>query len=373
LTIAEIAAAAGVSIPTVSRVLNQRPDVAPATRDRVQRLIAEQGYVRSRAARALGRGHSGLVDLVVPTLDSEYVFVIICGVEEVLDRLGVRLVLSITHDQWRRERQWLARVTDGSTDGAILVVGLGQSPHLDALRRSGVPFVVVDHRGELGPQVPSVGATNWAGGKMATEYLLSLGHRRIAVITGPPSHVCSRERLAGYRAALESAGVAVDASLIRPGEFVEQAGYTQTEALLALAEPPTAIFAGCDRQAMGVYSALHAHGVAVPRDMSVIGFDDVPSSATAVPPLTTVRQPLMEMGRVATTMLLRLISRELLDSTRVELATSLVTRASCAPPASVLSRGPRQAHALAGPAGRPLSTCAYAITGGGEEEHRANS
>lgn len=354
LTITEIAVAAGVSVPTVSRVLNGRPDVAPATRAKVQRLVVEHGYVSSRAARALSSGRSGLIDLVTPTLDGAYVFEIIRGVEQALKRQSLRLVLSSTEDDMYSERQWLARVTDGSTDGVILVVALGQSAHLETLRRRGIPFVVVDHRGELGSDVPSVGATNWAGGQVATEYLLSLGHRRIAVIGGPPSHVCSRERIAGYRVALDAAHIELDESLIRPGTFREEAGYEQTCFLLSLPQPPTAIFAGCDRQALGVYSALQAHSVSVPQRISVVGFDDVPPSESMIPALTTMRQPLLEMGRVATTMLLRLLAGDALDSPRVELATSLVVRGSCAPPHLSADLPPRQHGLHPPPADDPL-------------------
>jgi LacI family transcriptional regulator len=331
-TIAEIAARAGVSIPTVSRVLNKRPDVAPATRERVERVIRESGYVRSRVANALRRGSSGIVDLVVPDLDSPYYFEIIRGVEDVLERTELRLALSSTHNEARREQQWLAQVAEGATDGAILVLAHGQSERLDELRRRKIPFVVVDHRGELGPAVPSVGATNWAGGRAATEYLLSLGHRRIAIIAGWAALRCSQDRIAGYRYALEQAGIPIDADLIRPGEFRQHTGYEQTCALLELPQPPTAIFAGSDLQDMGVYAALRAHGLMVPNDISVVGFDDVSIATMVSPALTTVRQPLDEMGRVATTMLLRLIAGEPLDSMRVELVTSLIVRESCAPP-----------------------------------------
>jgi LacI family transcriptional regulator len=330
-TIAEIAAKAGVSIPTVSRVLNNRPDVAPGTRKRVEQVIEESGFIRSRVPNALRKESSGIIDILVPDLINLYSVEIVRGVEEVLERTELRLALSVTCASSQLEQRWLAKVLDGATDGAILVLARGQSQDLDTLHRHKIPFVVVDHRGELGPDVPSVGATNWLGGRMATEHLLSLGHRRIAVIGGNAEMICSRDRIAGYRAALEDAGIPIDLALIRPGEFSPQTGYEQTCALLDLPEPPTAIFAGCDTQAMGVYNALRARGLSVPDAISVVGFDDIPIASIVTPPLTTVRQPLVEMGRVATTMLLRLISEEPLDSMRVELTTTLVVRDSCAP------------------------------------------
>jgi LacI family transcriptional regulator len=329
-TIAEIAAKAGVSIPTVSRVLNNRPDVSAATRERVEQVIKESGFIRSRVKNVL-KESSGIIDMLIPDLTTLYPVEIVRGVEEVLERTELRLALSLTHNMLESEERWLSKVIDGSTDGAILVLAHGQSKRLDMLHQHKIPFVVVDHRGELGPDVPSVGATNWLGGRLATEHLLALGHRRIAIISGDASLRCSRDRIAGYRAALEDAGVAVDAELIRPGAFIQQTGYEQTCALLDLAEPPTAIFAGSDTQAMGVYAALRARGLSLPGDMSVVGFDDVPLASIVTPALTTVRQPLAEMGRVATTMLLRLIAEEPLDSRRVELTTTLIVRESTAP------------------------------------------
>jgi LacI family transcriptional regulator len=330
-TIAEIAAKAGVSIPTVSRVLNNRPDVAPATRERVEQVITESGFIRSRVRNVLRKDSSGIVDMLVPDLANSYSVEIVRGVEEVLERTALRLALSFTHDALPFEQRWLAKVIDGATDGAILVLAQGQLDRLYMLSRNKIPFVVVDHRGELGPDVPSVGATNWLGGRQATEHLLSLGHRRIAIISGDAALPCSRDRIAGYRAVLEEAGIPVDPALIRPGAFAQQTGYEQTCALLDLPEPPTAIFAGSDAQAMGVYAALRARGLDVPHSMSVVGFDDVPVASLITPALTTVRQPLMEMGRAATTMLLRLIAEEPLDSKRVELTTTLVARESTAP------------------------------------------
>jgi LacI family transcriptional regulator len=246
----------------------------------------------------------------------------------------LRLALSFTQDQAFGERQWLEKIADRATEGAILVLAHGQSSRLDKLRQRGISFVVVDHRGELGPDVPSVGATNWAGGRVAVEYLLSLGHRRIAMIAGPASLRCSLDRIAGYRAALEAAGIPIDPELIRPGDFRLQSGYIQTSALLALPDPPTAIFAGNDLQAMGVYKALYLRNIHVPESMSVIGFDDIPFTTIVSPSLTSVRQPLFEMGRVATSMLLHLIAGEPLDSCRVLLPTTLITRESCASPPS---------------------------------------
>jgi LacI family transcriptional regulator len=321
---------------TVSRVLNKRPDVAPQTRERVERMIAQSGFVPARAANARREGRHGLIDLVVPALDTGYSLEIARGVEAALEPTGYRLVLSCTYsssrDPAKQERTWLARLSQGKTDGAILVLYADQSRRLEALRRRHIPFVIVDPVGDLGPDVPSVGATNWAGARAATEYLLSLGHRRVGFIGGPPSLLCAEERLSGYRSALEAAGTRVTPELVRPGNFMDDVGYKQTLALMELAEPPTAIFAGSDSQALGAYGALRQLGKCVPDDVSVVGFDDTLVAPLVTPALTTVRQPLAEMGRFAVRNLLRVIEGRPLSSMRVQLATTLIIRGSCAPP-----------------------------------------
>lgn len=188
------------------------------------------------------------------------------------------------------------------------------------------------------PEVPSVGASNWSGGLAATRHLQEQGHRRIAVIGGPQHLLCSRARIDGYRAALDAAGVPIDPELIGYGDFHHIGGYERARHLLAFPDPPTAVFAGSDEQAFGVVEAARVAGLDVPRDLSVVGFDDLPMSRWASPPLTTVRQPLAEMGRVATQMLASLMAGKPLDSTRVELATTLIVRASTAPPGAALCR-----------------------------------
>jgi len=332
ITIAEIAAQAGVSIPTVSRVLKGRPDVAPATRARVEQILDESGYIRSNASKTLRKNTGGVIDLVVHELDNPAIVEIVRGVEVALERTEWSLSLSFTHHDPREEEQWLDRIRDRATSGVIFIRAENQSSRIYELQRRAMPFVICNQFGDHAPDVPWVGATNWAGARMAVEYLLSLGHRRIGMIGGPASLQCSLDRIAGYRTALEAACIPIDPELIRPGDFRLQSGYTQTCALLDLPNPPTAIFASNDLQAMGVYKALYLRNIRVPEHMSVIGFDNIPFAGVVSPGLTTIHQPLFDMGRMATTMLLRLIAGEALVSSRVELATTLITRESCAPP-----------------------------------------
>ncbi|MBO0780653.1 MAG: LacI family DNA-binding transcriptional regulator [Ktedonobacteraceae bacterium] len=327
----EIAEAAGVSVPTVSKVIHRRSDVASATRERVERILIERGYRTPGSPLALRKRHSGLsglVNIVVHQLDSSYVLEIIRGVQQALFEAHMQLVLTVPNDRDGVAPEWLI---NNSVDGTILVLVDQNTQILQELQRYNHPFVVVDRLGELGPDTPSVGATNWAGGRAATHYLLTLGHRRIGAICGPANLPCTVDRLAGYRTALEEGNIAFDPSLVYYGNFSATSGYELVQQLLALPELPTAIFAGNDELAAGAYHALHEHGVAVAQQMSVIGFDDTLLAPRLTPPLTTVRQPLFEMGRVATTMLLRLISGEPLDSIRVELPTTLVKRSSCTP------------------------------------------
>jgi LacI family transcriptional regulator len=213
----------------------------------------------------------------------------------------------------------------------ILVISKPTQAQLEQLRSSGIPLVVVDPANPPPPEIPSVGATNWAGGLAATEHLLSLGHRRIAAIGGPEDYLCSRARVDGYRSALERAGIAFDLRLVRHGDFQHEGGFVVGGELLDLADRPTAIFAGNDQHALGVYEAARQRSLRIPQDLSVVGFDDLPVARWVSPPLTTVRQPLAEMGRAAAQMLGELIEDRPLRSKRVELSTELITRESTGP------------------------------------------
>jgi LacI family transcriptional regulator len=330
VTISAIAAEAGVSVPTVSRVVNGRTDVAPQTRERVEELLRRHGY-RRRAYRP--RSAARLIDLVFNDLDSPWAVEIIRGVEDVAHAAGVGTVVSATHRKPDSARQWLRNLRARASDGVILVTSSLESPLLDELRRLAVPMVVVDPAGGPTLDAPTVGATNWAGGLAATEHLLSLGHRRIGLVAGPRRLLCSRARLDGYRAGLEAAGLAVVDELIREGDFYHESGFHGGTALLSLPLPPTAIFASSDQMAFGVYEAIRQRGLRVPDDISVVGFDDLPEVRWSSPPLTTVRQPLAEMGALAARTVLRLATGEPVDSPRVELATELVVRESTAAPA----------------------------------------
>jgi LacI family transcriptional regulator len=326
VTISAIAHAAGVSVPTVSRVLNGRADVAPQTRELVEELLKQHGYRRRASHRQTGG--TGLVDLVFNDLDSPWAVELIRGVEEVAHAAGVGTVVSAVHRRSTATKQWLQNLRARASDGVIFVTSDLTPPVYAELHRLNIPVVVVDPAGGGAFDVPTIGATNWAGGRAATRHLTSLGHRRIGFIAGPKRLLCSRARLDGYRTAIEDAGADSDEELIRQGDFLHESGYAGGAALLDLPRPPTAIFASSDTMALGVYEAARRHGLRIPDDLSVVGFDDLPESRWSAPPLTTIHQPLAEMGALAARTALRLAQGETIDTPRVELATELVVRDS---------------------------------------------
>src|SRR3954447_2832979 len=320
VTIAHIADAAGVSVPTVSKVVNGRADVAPQTRARVERLLHEHGYRRPTATR---EARAALLDVVFNELESPWAMEIVKGVEEVARENGLGVVLSAQEGPGALGRSWVDAVASRRSAGLILVVSELTPDQIARLNARSIPFVVVDPAGEPAGGVPSVGATNWNGGLSATRHLLELGHTRVGMIGGPPDMLCSRARVDGYRAALETAGLSVDPELIRWGDFHLEGGFDRGSALLDLPVPPTAIFAGSDLQAFGVYEAARQRGLEIPTQLSVVGFDDLPMARWVGPNLTTIRQPLTEMAATAA----RLVLGQAEDR-RVELATSLVVRQS---------------------------------------------
>ncbi|WP_306316505.1 MULTISPECIES: LacI family DNA-binding transcriptional regulator [unclassified Streptomyces] len=336
VTITEIAREAGVSVPTVSRVVNGRSDVSPGTRARIEDLLHRHGY--QRRPPGPGARTAALLDLVFNDLDSPWAVEIIRGVEEVAHEAGVGTVVSAIHDRAGAAREWMTNLRARASDGVILVTSVLESGLRDELQRLGVPLVVIDPAGTPVPDAPTIGATNWAGGMAATEHLLELGHRRIGFIEGPPRLLCSRARLDGYRAALDVAGVPVDDALIVPGDFYHAAGFAGCDRLLDLDEPPTAVFAASDQMALGAIEALRRRGLRVPEDLSVVGFDDLPEVRWSAPPLTTVRQPLADMGKLAARTALDLARSVAPAAPRVDLATELVVRASTAEPSTPKSR-----------------------------------
>ncbi|GAB2886559.1 LacI family DNA-binding transcriptional regulator [Streptomyces mayteni] len=326
LTIAQLAQHAGVSPATVSKVVNGRADVAPATRALVEDLIRRYGYRRQKVA-----GPAALLELVFHEVRGPYPTEIYRGVQRVAAEHQLAVVVSELHGSHTPGRGWVEGVLARRPTGVVSVFSGPTGEQAERLRVRGIPFVLVDPTGDPGHDVPSVGASNWSGGLSATRHLLKLGHRRIAVIAGPEHLLAARARLDGYRAALDMAGIPLDPTLVRVGEFHIEDGLKHTRDLLRLPDPPTAVFTGNDGQALGVYRAVAEAGLRVPEDLSVVGFDDLFPSQWLGPPLTTVRQPLADMAATAATMVITLAQGRPLDRGRAELATELVVRDSAAP------------------------------------------
>jgi LacI family transcriptional regulator len=310
-------------------VLNGRSDVAPATRSLVQSLLQQHDYVASSSRRGEAAGPA-TIEVQFDTDLNAYSSEIIQGAVEAGTEVGVGVVVSIRKGA-DRTAAWVRDLVSARRQALIAVTGELTAGQLTALSRAHVPLVVIDPLNLPRARVTSVGSTNFAGGLAATQHLLSLGHRRIAYLGGPATAACNQARMHGYRAAMEAEGAAVIPGYVRTGHFRYQDGVLGGAALLDLPRAPTAIFAGSDETAIGIIEAARARGLRIPEDLSIAGFDDTQIAQMASPPLTTVRQPLREMGGVALRTAQRLAAGEKIDSHHVELATELVVRGSTAP------------------------------------------
>lgn len=324
VTISFIAETAGVSVPTVSKVINGRAGVAAGTRARVESLISAYSYRKSSPP-----ARSTVLELVFDELESMWGVEIIRGVQRTARKHHLGVVLSEFGPDGSTIRYWIDGVLARRPACVVTVAQLSQQDR-DQLRARGVPFVVFDPTQELPDDVPFVGATNWSGGRAATRHLVQLGHQAIAMVAGPEQILCCRARFDGHRSAMEAAGLPI---LVAHAELTQQGGHAAARDLLARPERPTAVFASNDLQAVGVYQAAREAGLRIPRDLSVVGFDDLPITAMMDPPLTTVHQPLTEMAVAATEMALALGRGERPPQTGIELATTLTVRHSTAPPA----------------------------------------
>jgi LacI family transcriptional regulator, xylobiose transport system transcriptional regulator len=347
MTVARLADLAGVSPPTVSKVINGQPGVSEDTRRRVEDLIREHGYQRVDRSPP-----NTIVEVVFQALDSFWALEIIRGVEEVARKHELAVALTEMSGQLTPGRGWSEQVLSRRPTGVIAVSAKLTSRQLAHLGTASIPLVMLDPSGEPVHDTPSVGAMNWNGGLVATRHLLELGHRRIAVISGPPEYLCCRARLDGFRAAMDAAGIAVETHLQRNAALYVEAGRAAAAELLALPSPPTAIITANDLQAVGAYQAARHKRLRIPRDLSVVGFDDLPFVQWSSPPLTTVRQPLAQMGAAAATMIVTLAAGHRPEHDRVELPTTLVIRESSAPPPNIERVRPRVQARTQGPVRR---------------------
>lgn len=328
VTIKDVAQAAGVSYATVSRVINNYKHVTPDKRERVINAMIRLGYVVNQQARSLAGGRSGVIGLLVPDVGNGYVGEVIRGIDAELAANQYDLMLYTTHRHPTKESIYVATLTRGMTDGLLLLLPLNPSAYLDALHQKQFPYVVIDHQG-FDDFSPTIIARNFEGAYNAVRYLIELGHRRIGFVAGTPELASAIERLNGYKQALQDGGLDFDPTLVENGDFQQPTAYAAASRLFALPDPPTAIFAASDISAFGVYDAAYMAGLRIPQDVSIIGFDDIPQAENTHPRLTTVRQPLYEMGRQATRMLLEEIEHPSGEVRRIKLDTELIIRDSC--------------------------------------------
>jgi LacI family transcriptional regulator len=334
MTLQQIAEVGGVSAPTISKVLNGRADVSPATRERVLRLLREHAYV-PRGATSLPNSRTH-VELTFDALVTPNNLEILRGVVDAATSHGTHVAVS-TGPAEVNTTLWVNELERVGRSGLIMVTSRLNAEQQKSLNESGLPLVLIDPINTPDQAVVSVGATNWAGGLAAVEHLLSLGHTRIGMLRGRES-VCDTARYHGYVAALAGQSLEVDPVLVGRADFRFDPAVEAATTMLTSDRPPTAVFAANDFQALGVIEAARRLGLHVPEDVSVVGFDDTVQARLASPGLTTVRQPFFDMGVAAYAALDDLIGGREVISSRIELATTLVVRQSTMP---VLGSGSR--------------------------------
>jgi LacI family transcriptional regulator len=327
VTIQDVANAANVSVSTVSRVLNDKVDVAPETYERVQRVIGDLGYASSLAAKSMRSRKTNVIGLVVPDLEQAFCLNVVKGVNRAIEQLGYDLLVysggNSTNRSWAtREQQYVSLLNGSITDGIIVVTPTAET------FATHYPLVAVDPHLDS-TDFPAVIATNHVGALSAMEYLLDLGHRRIGFIGGRPDLQSAIRRLQGYKDSLRQANIPFDPDLVQIGDFTRETGYRCAQNLLALPVRPTAIFAANDRSAIGAIEAITEIGLKVPEDISVVGFDNIEEASFVNSGLTTVDQFISDMGRVAVEMLVKLIQNQPLENQLFRMPTKLIVRNTC--------------------------------------------
>lgn len=329
ITLDQIAQMAEVSTATVSRVINHHPHVREEVRERVRQIVQETGYHPNPAARSLARQRSNIIGLVIPQAVQQlfidpYFPLLIQGITRACHENVYTASLYMFHSA--EDTSLYSRIMRAHTfDGLIVTATQTGNPLVQQLLNDRVPFVMVGKYDN--PQVSSVDVDNIGGGYDAAQHLLSLGHRRVGIITGPDNNAAANDRLRGYQNALSERGIAIDEALIACGEYTETGGYAAMQHLLP--HQPEAVFAASDTMARGALRALHAAQIAVPEAIAVMGFDDLPDAATTQPPLTTIRQPIQRTGATAVELLRDILENGSDFPRQIKFPTELVIRESC--------------------------------------------
>jgi len=341
VTLADVAKSVNVTTMTASRALNGTDAVSAEVRQKVVAAAKDLGYSPNPLAKRLKGGRANLLGLAVGYLQSSAMAEIIGSVNAAVKQAGMELIIYVAGSELGAPKQHeIKRVLGGLCDGIVLLLPMAPDGVLAEFESSSVPVVAVNYwRTET--KLPMVRGDNYVGSRSAVEYLIGLGHRRIAFISGSDYTGQSPERQRGYQDALKQAGIKPVKALMSRGDFTRSAGFESTKVLMAQSKPPTAIFAANDNMALGAMDALKELGLRIPEDVSVFGFDDEVAAKHSYPRLSTVRQPLSEIGEQAVQMILRRIGStsadELAKDTLIELPSSLVVRDSCAPVRALLS------------------------------------
>jgi len=325
-----IATEAGVSLSTVSKVVHRRRDVGAATRARVEELLARSGYVRPWEREADGPRQ---IIAVFRDLSGPYTLEVVRGIVDAAGELGIDVVTGTTSR--RSISQWLEECVALGAAGLIIVISMLADEDQRRIVDQQLPVVLIDPLSAPSGDIPSIGVTNWSGAREAVQHLLDLGHTRVGMVAGRSHSLAGAARVHGYRAALEEAGIAYDPGIVRSTDFDYAEALVAGLQILRADDPPTAVFAASDAQALGVLEAARQQRLAVPEDLSVMSFDDTLVAAMASPPLSAVRQPFEELGHEATRVLMQFAEGRPPASPRIELATELVLRTSTSAPRAV--------------------------------------
>lgn len=335
----QVAELAGFSRSTVSRVINDHPNVSSQTRERVWEAIRQSGYKPNAVARSLVTNRTQIISIVIPEavtsiFTDPFFPLLLCGTTEACNAHHYQLILSLFTASTEPQEMYERLLHSGYADGVVVASAPLEDPLIPNLLRDGMPFVSIGRYPD--ERVHYVDIDNVGGARMAVDHLVRLGHRRIGTITGRLDIIAGQDRLAGYRQGLEAHGIPVEENLIARGDFTEEGGARAMQALLPFA--PTAVFTANDTMAVGVIRVLHDAGLQIPQDVSVIGFDDTPIASTSKPALTTVRQPIERLGAMAVDVLVSLLQNSIEDNApvhRILISTELVIRSSCGavPPA----------------------------------------
>ncbi|MGB9857641.1 MAG: LacI family DNA-binding transcriptional regulator [Dictyoglomaceae bacterium] len=328
IKIDDIAKMAGVSKGAVSYVLNNKPGVSKEVRERILQIIKEYNYKPNKLAQALAGKKTNFVALVIPDISDMFYARIIKGVEETLSKHGYYLNLYSTHANPEREHQVFDFLDTGIVDGVIVIAYHIKKDFVEKIAEKEIPFVFIDYPYES-EKIYSVLVDNEEGGFQATEYLISLGHKKIAFIHGSKDAWDSFARFNGYLKALEKYNIPFNERLVKRGDFTKEGGYKAVKELIESGEDFSAIFSANDHMAFGAIKALKEKRLKIPRDVSIIGFDNIEASALSSPPLTTIMQPIMQVGKKAAEILIKILSGDPPKQKKYLLKTQLIERKSC--------------------------------------------